>query len=178
MLARCGSIDRSDGAFDKEDRDMVSMVGSLTILIAMSSTGGIFFHRNPDNHVQPPLPGYGAGYPNGNPDGYGYYDHGVNLPLTTDRTPEYYFPRYLAVPATQSYLPNYYNPYVSRGQRYIPFTGCGGPHPASGPPQGSAMDAISPYKETLNETPRVTAPRFSGRVEAPPVNPGSTGLRP
>ncbi len=77
---------------------MVSMVGSVTILIAMSSTGGIFFNRNPNNLVLPPLPGYGAGFPNGNPDGYGWFDHGVNLPLTTDRTPEYYFPRYLAVP--------------------------------------------------------------------------------
>jgi hypothetical protein len=157
---------------------MVSLIGSVTILVAMSSTGGIFFHRNPDNHVAPPLPGYGAGYPNGNPDGYGYVDHGTLLPLTADRTPEYYFPRYLAVPATQSYLPNYYNPYVSRGQRFLPFTGCGGPHPMSHAPQGSAMDEMHPYQETLNETPRVTAPRFSGRVEATPVNPGTTGLRP
>jgi hypothetical protein len=157
---------------------MVSMVGSVTILIAMSSTGGIFFHRNPNNLVQPPLPGYGAGYPNGNPDGYGYHDYGVHLPLAADRISEYYFPRYMAVPATQSYLPNYYNPYVSRGQRYIPYTDCGGPHPASGPPQASAMEEVHPYRATLNETPRVTAPRFSGRVEATPVNPGSTGLRP
>lgn len=157
---------------------MVSMVGSVTILIAMSSTGGIFFHRNPNNLVAPPLPGYGMGYPNGNPDGYGYHDPGVHMPLGADRTPEHYFPRYMAVPPTQSYLPNYYNPYVSRGQRFIPFTGCGGLHPASGPPQGSAMSEVHPYRETLNETPRVVAPKFTGRVEAQPVNPGSTGLRP
>ena len=157
---------------------MVSMVGSVTILIAMSSTGGIFFNRNPNNLVAPPLPGYGAGFPNGNPDGYGYYNHGVALPLTADRTPEYYFPRYIAVPPTQSFLPNYYNPYVTRGQRFIPFNGCGGPHPMSGPPQGSAMYEVHPYDKTLNDQPRFTAPRFSGRVEAQPVNPGSTGLRP
>jgi hypothetical protein len=157
---------------------MVSMVGSVTILIAMSSTGGIFFHRNPNNLVQPPLPGYGAGYQNGNPDGYGYFDHGVNLPLTADRTGEYFFPRYLAIPASQSFMPIYYNPFVSRGQRFIPFSGCGGSHPMSGPPQASAEDVVHPYTSTLNETPRVTAPRFSGRVEAPPINPGNTGLRP
>ena len=157
---------------------MVSMVGSVTILIAMSSTGGIFFHRNPNNLVQPPLPGYGAGFQNGNPDGYGWVDFGVNLPLTADRISEYHFPRYLAVPASQMFLPNYFNPFVSRGQRFIPFTACGGSHPASGPAQASAMDEVHPYQSTLNETPRVTAPRFSGRVEAIPVTPGSTGLRP
>jgi hypothetical protein len=157
---------------------MVSMVGSVTLLIAMGSTGGIFFNRNPNNLVQPPLPGYGAGYQNGNPDGYGWVDFGVNLPLTADRTPDYYFPRYLAVPPTQMFLPNYYNPYISRGQRFLPFTGCGGLHPASGPPAASAMEPVHPYSETLNTTPRVSAPRFSGRVEAPPVNPGTTGLRP
>jgi hypothetical protein len=159
---------------------MISMVGSVTILIAMNSTGGIFFNRNPNNLVQPPLPGYGAGFPNGNPDGYGYIDHGVNLPLYyADRTPEYHFPRYLAVPATQLFLPTFYNPYVTRGQRYMPYAGCGGsPHPMSAPPTVSAVNSVHPYTETLNTTPRVSAPRFSGRVEAPPVNPGTTGLRP
>jgi hypothetical protein len=158
---------------------MISMVGSVTILIAMSSTGGIFFHRDPNNHVAPPLPGYGAGFANGNPDGYGFVSFGDNLPLYADRTPEYHFPRYLAVPPTQAFLPNFYNPYVSRGQRFIPYSGCGGsPHPMSGPPQVSSADSVHPYTETLNTTPRVSAPRFSGRVEAPPVNPGGTGLRP
>ena len=72
---------------------MVSMIGSVTILIAMSSTGGIFFNRNPNNMVQPPLPGYGAGFTNGNPDGYGWIDNRDYLPLTADRTPDYYFHR-------------------------------------------------------------------------------------
>ncbi len=77
-----------------------------------------------------------SGYRNGNPDGYGWFDHGVMMPLTADRTPDYYFPRYMVVPPTQLFMPNYYNPYVSRGQRFIPFAGCGGPHPVSGPPTG------------------------------------------
>jgi hypothetical protein len=158
---------------------MVSMVSSVTILVAMSSTGGIFFNRNPNNHVAPPLPGYGAGFANGNPDGYGWHDFGDTLPLYADRTGEYHFPRYLVVPATQMFLPSFYNPYISRGQRFIPFAGCGGsPHPLSGPPMASAVEEVHPYQSTLNSTPRVTAPRFSGRVEAQPVNPGNTGLRP
>src|SRR4051812_16688287 len=153
---------------------MAGMVGSVTILIAMSSTGGIFFNRNPNNLVLPPQPGYGVGYANGNPDGYGYFDPGVLLPLTADRTPDYFFPRYLAIPPSQMFLPNYYNPYVSRGQRFLPFAGCGGLHPVSGPPVYSAMEPVHPYTETLNNQPRVFTPRFSGRVEAQPVNPGTT----
>ena len=77
-LMRCGSI---GWHFDTEDGAMVSMVGSVTLLIAMSSTGGIFFHRDPNNHVAPPLPGYGAGFRNDNPDGYGFHNFGLDLPL-------------------------------------------------------------------------------------------------
>ena len=40
------------------------------------------------------------------------------------------------------------------------------------------MEEVHPYNATLNTTPRVAVPRFSGRVEAPPVNHGNTGLRP
>ena len=157
---------------------MACMVGSVTILIAMSSTGGLFFNRNPNNLVLPPQPGYGVGFPNGNPDLYGYINPGVLLPLTADRTPDYYFPRYLSYPATQTWLPNYYNPYVSRGQRFLPAAGCGGLHPASGPPRGQAADSIHPYADTLNNQPRTAIPTFSGRVEAPPDTSTSTGLRP
>jgi len=76
------------------------------------------------------------------------------------------------------FMPQYDNPYVSRGQRFIPFTGCGGPHPASGRPAASAEESLHPYGETLNNQPRTAIPTFNGRVEAQPVNPGSTGLRP
>ena len=76
------------------------------------------------------------------------------------------------------FMPNYYNPFISRGQRFLPYSGCGGPHPVSGPPMASAIETVHPYTETLNETPRISVPNFSGRVEATPVNPGTTGLRP
>ncbi len=85
------------------------------MMVALSSTGGIFFNRDPNNHVLPPQPGYGAGFPNGNPDGYGYVEIGDRLPLTGDRIPDYYFRRYNVVPATQMFMPQYYNPYVYAG---------------------------------------------------------------
>ena len=158
---------------------MVSLVGSMALWVAVGSTGGIFFNRNPNNGVLPPQPGFGVGYANGNPDGYGYVDVADRLPLTADRTPDYYFRRYNAVPATQMFFPSYYNPYISRGQRFIPFAGCGGPHPMSKPAVISAEEPVHPYNSTLNNTPQTTeAPTFTGKVEAPPVNPGSTGLRP
>ena len=157
---------------------MGSLIGSITVMMAMSSTGGIFFNRDPNNHVMPPQPGYGVGFANNAADGYGYVEVGDRYPLTADRTPDYFFRRYNAVPATQMFMPNYYNPFISRGQRFIPYTGCGGPHPMSGQPMVSAVDPVHPYNQTLNVTPRATVPSFTGRVEAPPVNPGTTGLRP
>ena len=95
----------------------------------------------------PPAPGYGWGFPNGNPDGYGYRDDGVYLPLWSDRTSEYYFPRYFMVPPDTLFFPTYYNAYLSRGQRYIPYAGCGGAHPAGDAPIGSAVMPPFPYDE-------------------------------
>ena len=48
--------------------------------------------------ILPAGPGYGYGFPNGNPDGYGWWDHGGYLPLGANRTAEYYFNRKFAVP--------------------------------------------------------------------------------
>ncbi len=59
------------------------------------------------DHIMPPGPGYGWGFPNDNPDHYGWVDYGVDLPLGADRTPEYYFPRFLAVPPEQMFLQTY-----------------------------------------------------------------------
>lgn len=158
---------------------MVALLGSMTLWISISSTGGIFFNRNPNQGVMPPQPGLGVGFPNGNPDGYGWVDFCDRLPLTADRIPDYYFRRYNTVPATQMFFPGYYNPYISRGQRFLPFTGCVGPHPLSKPPVASAEETVHPYNSTLNNVPQTSvAPTFTGRVEAAPVNPGSSGLRP
>ena len=159
---------------------MVTLVSTMTLWVAVGSTSGIFFNRDPNNHVVPPSSG--VGFRNGNPDGYGWYEFGHNLPIGGDRIPDFYFHRYNAVPASQLFFPSYYNPYISRGQRFLPYAGCGGGvHPMSSPPIASAEEHVHPYGETLNpsNTPQtVPPPTFSGRVEANPVNPGSTGLRP
>lgn len=163
---------------------MSSVIASFTLVMAMSATGGLFGgyaerQQQGWSHILPPGPGYGWGFPNGAPDGYGWYDVGTYLPLNADRTPAYYFPRYWAVPAEQMFFPTYYNPYVMRGQRYVPYTGCCGIHPASGPPQGLADTPSHPYRDTIGHGPVTRVPSFSGRVEAPPLPAsGSTGLTP
>lgn len=157
---------------------MGSTVASLVLACSLAGTGGLFDHFRPGGKIFPPGPGYGWGFPNNNPDRFGWFDNADYLPLGADRTPEYFFPRYFAVPPDQLLLPNYFNPYLSRGQRYIPYAGCGGAHPMGGPPVGSAVLPQHPYQNSLGTGPTLRLPAFSGRVEAPPVNAGSTGLTP
>jgi hypothetical protein len=102
---------------------------------------------------------------------------GYNLPLHDGRVSEYFFPRHFALPPEQLFFPQYYNPYQMRGQRYIPYSGMGGPHDLGRPPAPS-LTPVHPYQETLGSTPRRPLPVLNGRVEAPPVNTGGTGLRP
>lgn len=134
-------------------------------------------HRS-NGFVLPDGPGYGWGFANGAADSYGWWDHGVLLPLGANRVGEYYFPRYMSVPPTQAFLPSYYNPIPTRGQRYVAFSGCGGAHPAGGPPLASAMTPEHPYQDTIGSGPRVSLPAFSGRTEAPPTQAGTSGLTP
>jgi hypothetical protein len=161
---------------------MTSLIVSMALALSVASTGQ---HPASCPHCgggaaqpMPPGPGYGWGFPNGNPDGYGFWDAGTYLPLGADRTVDYFFRRYYSVPADQMFMPNYYNPYVTRGQRFLPYAGCGGAHPAGGPPPGSANTPVNPYQNTIGTGPRVAIPAFSGRIEAPPVNSGGTGLTP
>ncbi len=135
-------------------------------------------HHHRGGRIVADGPGYGWGFRNGNPDGYGWVDFGDALPLGSNRIPDYYFPRYLAVPPSQMFFPTYYNAYITRGQRYLPFAGCGGDHPAGGPPLVSAVTPFHPYEESLGHAPKVAIPPFTGRIEAPPVNSGGTGLTP
>jgi hypothetical protein len=129
-------------------------------------------HHIKRDRIMPPGPGDGWGFPNDNPDMYGWVDYEVNIPLGADRTAEYYFPRYIAVPPEQMFMTTYYNPFVTRGQRYLPFSGGGGDHPAGGPPMGPATLPVSPYADEP-DTPVVTIPRLSGRAEPGP-NPSTT----
>jgi hypothetical protein len=163
------------------------MMGSTIVSLALALAAGSGGWQGPypachcqyhGTRVLPPGPGYGWGFPNNNPDGYGWHDIGDRLPLGPDRHPEYYFPRYFATPPEQMFLQNYYNPYVTRGQRYISHAGCGGCHPMGGSPPASAATPTNPYRESVGTGPRVPVPTFSGRVEAPPVPTGASGLTP
>jgi hypothetical protein len=120
-------------------------------------------------YILPPGPGNGWGFPNGNPDEYGYLDYGTYLPLGGDRNPDYYFPRYYSLLPEQTFLPSYYNPYVQRGQRYIPYTACGGAHPFGGAPLASSETPENPDQRAARTEPFVTPPTFTGRTEAPPT---------
>jgi hypothetical protein len=129
--------------------------------------------------ITPPGPGYGWGFPNGAADGYGWWDAGTTLPLGGNRTSEYFFRRKFALPAQQCFFPTYYNPYITRGQRYISYVGEGGDHPAGGQPTGSARLSVEPYQAFLrSQGAGVPVPPLSGRVEATPIAPGGSGLLP
>jgi hypothetical protein len=162
----------------------MGFVLSTVVALGLMGQTGPFHNCYPPTggRVTPPGPGYGWGFPNGNPDGYGWVDFGTTLPLGGDRITDYYFRRPFAMPPQQIFMPTYYNPYVMRGQRYVPYTGCGGWHPSGGPPTGSAITPMHPYQEVVNaarQRERVTpVPRFSGRSEAAPVNSGNSGLIP
>ncbi len=157
---------------------MASSIGSLVLWISVSSTGGLFDFLQPRGQILNDGPGYGYGFKNGNPDGYGWVDFGTALPLGANRIPEYHFPRYLALPPDQLYFATYYNPYTTRGQRFLPYSGCGGDHPSGGRAPIAGNTPVYPYTETLGTTPNRPIPAFSGRVEATPINPGQSGLRP
>ncbi len=156
---------------------MASTIGSLLLWVSVTATGGLFDGR-PGGRILNNGPGAGWGFANGNPDGYGWFDHGTALPLGANRVAEYHFPRHLAVPANQLFFPTYYNAYTTRGQRFLPYAGCGGDHPAGGPPPASSDTPVHPYRESLGTQPLRPLPPFTGRVEAPPINPGQSGLRP
>ena len=163
---------------------------STIVILALALAGGAgagpgsapscpnYPHQHSGGRIVADGPGDGWGFPNNNPDRYGWVDYGTALPLGANRTIDYYFPRYLAIPPNQAFLPTYYNPYIMRGQRYLPYAGCEGAHPAGGPPIASAMTPFHPYHDSIGHGPQITIPPFSGRIDAPPVNSGATGLTP
>jgi hypothetical protein len=157
---------------------MASSIAAFALMISMTSVGGFGSHGKPGGRIVAPGPGIGHGFPNGNPDGYGYVDYGTALPLGADRIPEYFFPRNFALPPVQLFPTTYYNPYVTAGQRYIPYVACGGDHPAGRRPIDSASLPVHPYENLVGSKPVVTPPRFNGRTEAPPVPSGGSGLIP
>ncbi len=172
---------------------MTTTIVTMTLALALGGTGqcpdparcpyGQQPHRHGSGHgsggwIEPDGPGDGWGFPNNNPDGYGWHDSAPFLPLGANRTPEYYFPHYFSAPAVQMFMGTYYNPYVNRGQRYMPYTGNGGCHPMGGPAPDSAKTLVRPYSSLANDRPVVQVPPLNGRVEAPVENSGKTGLTP
>jgi hypothetical protein len=157
---------------------MASSLCSLVVLLSVTSSGGLFDFLKPRGMILEDRPGIPYGFNNGNPDGYGWVDFGMALPLGANRIAEYHFPRYLALPADQMFMPTYYNPYTTRGQRFLPYANCGGEHPAGGPAVIPGNTPVNPYNETLGNGPVRPVPTFGGRVEAKPINPGTSGLRP
>jgi hypothetical protein len=135
-------------------------------------------HRRHHDYILPPGPGDGWGFPNGSPDAYGWVDYGPYLPLGADRTAEYFFPRYFVVPPEQLFLPTYYNPYETRGQRFTPYVADGGAHPAGGAPLSSSELPVRPYASMPSSNPNAVVPRLNGRAEAPFVPSGTSGLTP
>lgn len=140
---------------------MTTTIVSIALVLGLGNSGqccsdplpGPHMHRPPNYHyrvlgsggwIMPPGPGDGWGFPNKNSDQSGWYDNGPYLPLGPDRTTDYFFPRYYTVPLDQAFMGTYYNPYVNRGQHYIPFTGNGGCHPMGGPAPDTAPLPFDP----------------------------------
>jgi hypothetical protein len=161
---------------------MSATIVAVSLTLAMNSFGlgkvPALYQDLSFKYLVPPGPGNGWGFPNGSPDGYGWVDYGVFLPLGGDRTAEYFFPRFLSVPAAQMFPGTYYNPFETRGQRYIPYAGAGGAHPMGGPPIASSHLPVAPFADLPDRVPIVRVPPFSGRVEAPPLSSGGSGLTP
>ena len=82
------------------------------------------------------------------------------------------------MPPEQIWFPTFYNPYETRGQRYLPYVADGGAHPAGGAPPGPADLPVRPYGSMPGRTPAVTVPRLNGRAESPYVTSGTSGLTP
>jgi hypothetical protein len=176
---------------------MTATIVALSLSLALSSTGqglppeythdhihghvagnGHHHGHSSGDHIVPPGPGDGWGFPNGNPDHYGWVNYGTDLPLGVDRTPDYYFPRFLSVPPEQMFIQTYYDCYQTRGQRYIPYAGSGGEHPMGGAPDTSAELPFSPFGSLRGQKPVIPVPHLNGRVEAEPIPSGGSGLTP
>ena len=103
-------------------------------------------------HILPPGPGDGWGFPNKSRT----VTVGGLRPVSAaglDRTAEYYFPRYYAVPPEQMFLTSYYNPYETRGQRYLPYVGGGGPTRRAGRRQARPICRNPPTRPRAARSP-------------------------
>ena len=96
--------------------EMTTTIVTITLALALGGTGqcpdparcpyGQQQHHHGSGHgsggwILPPGPGDGWGFPNKNPDGYGWSDPGPLLPLGADRTGEYNFRAISRCPSTR-----------------------------------------------------------------------------
>ena len=79
--------------------------------------------------------------------------------MTADRTPDYYFPRYLAIPPSKCCFPALQPVCFARTTIYS-LRGMWRPAPDERSPESSAEEPVHPYSETLNNQPRVFTPQF------------------
>ena len=77
---------------------------SLTLALNSFGLGHEPDHHHPhhikEDHILSPGPGLGWGFPNDNPDNYGWTDYGVDLPLGATARPS------ITSPDTSLFLPN------------------------------------------------------------------------
>jgi hypothetical protein len=76
------------------------------------------------------------------------------------------------------FFPTYYNPYETRGQRYIPYVAAGGDHPMGGLPLGPSDLPETTTDAMPDSGPATTVPRLNGRVEAPATSSAATAVTP
>ena len=95
-----------------------------------------------------------------------------------DRTAEYYFPRYFAVPPEQMFLQTYYNPFETRGQRYLPYVGRRWCSPGGRRTAWAGRSAGLSLRGGERHHPRHAVPRLNGRSQAAPIASGTSGLTP
>jgi len=165
---------------------MTATIISVGLTLAMNSFGLGYEpshghghkHDGVPRYILPPGPEDGWGFPNGAPDHYGWVDYGPYLPLGADRTAEYFYPRFNSVPVQQMFFPTYYNPFESRGQRYIPYVAAGGDHPAGGLPLGPSDLPVTTADAMPDAGPVTTVPRLNGRVEAPAASSSGSVVTP
>src|SRR5262249_41384536 len=115
VRSRRGARAGRGASFERREGVMSATVVAVSLTLAMNSFGlggapvPARFQDLSFRYLVPPGPGNGWGFLNGSPDGYGWVSYGVYLPLGADRTAEYFFPRYLAVPAAQMFPETYYD---------------------------------------------------------------------
>ena len=161
---------------------MASSIASMLLMLSVSASGGLFQGLfQPGGRIMNDGPGPGWGFRNGNPDGYGWVDPYSQEASPLGRQPD---ARLLLPPLPRragrpDVLPDVLQPVPDPRPAVRPLHQLRR-RPPRGPPAGRPRPnmPIHPYNDTLGTQVLRPQPAFNGRVEAPPINPGTSGLRP